>query len=86
MRAPRDRLLKVWECLVENPVFPSDREESLKWFTKVCIHFKMKSSLLYIKSHAAAGSLCANCQLMSDVPYSAKFFRNTIFADFTGVF
>ena len=43
---PLEISFQVWEHLVENPVFPSDRETGFKWFGKVCVHFKMKADLL----------------------------------------
>lgn len=53
---PKSISLKVWEYLVQNPVFSSDQETGLRWFTKVCIYFKMKTSLL-LSSHTTACSL-----------------------------
>ena len=41
---PDDALQKVWECLVKDPVFPSDQRTGLEWFTKVCMYYRMKAS------------------------------------------
>lgn len=39
-RVPLDLSLQVWKYLIENPVFPSDRETGLRWFTKVRVHIQ----------------------------------------------